>query len=108
MNKELYYLIAIVISFLVTFGLRALPFIIFKGDRKMPGWLERLSRVLPASLMAVLIIYCIKGATVDPVHTGIPSLIACLAVGITYKWKHSTVLSILVGTILYMILIRIM
>lgn len=108
MSNELYFLLAITISFLVTFGLRALPFIIFKGERKMPDWLDRLSKVLPASLMAVLIIYCIKGATVDPVHTGVPSLIACLAVGITYKWKHSTVLSILVGTILYMVLIRIM
>lgn len=106
MNKEVYYLIAILVSFLVTFGLRSIPFIIFKGERKMPGWLDRLSKVLPTSLMAVLIIYCIKGSTIDPVHTGIPSLIACLVVGITYKWKHSMVLSIFTGTILYMILIR--
>lgn len=107
MSKEMYYLIAIAVSFAVTFGLRAIPFIVFKGERKMPAWLDRLSKVLPASLMAVLIIYCVKGATTDPVKTGIPSLIACLVVGLTYKWKHSTVLSILIGTISYMILIRI-
>lgn len=106
MSSTVYITIAIAISFLVTFSLRALPFIIFKGDRKMPGWLERLSKLLPSALMAVLIIYCLKGATTDLKHTGISSLIACVVVAVTYKWKHSTVLSISSGTILYMLLIH--
>lgn len=33
---------AIVLSAAITFGLRALPFLIFSGDRKMPGWLQKL------------------------------------------------------------------
>lgn len=103
-----YVLIAIAVSFAVTFGLRALPFVIFKGDRKMPNWLERLSKVLPSALMAVLIIYCLKGATTDLRHTGLASFIAAAVVAITYKWKHSTVISITSGTVLYMVLIQVL
>ena len=32
--------IAIVISAVITFSLRALPFVIFHGNRKMPKWLD--------------------------------------------------------------------
>ena len=33
---------AIVLSAAITFGLRALPFLIFSGERKMPDWLQKL------------------------------------------------------------------
>ena len=45
---------AIVLSAAITFGLRALPFLIFSGDRKMPGWLQKLGELLPSAIMAVL------------------------------------------------------
>lgn len=37
---------AIVLSAAITFGLRALPFLIFSGERKMPDWLQKLLAVL--------------------------------------------------------------
>lgn len=37
---------AIVLSVAITFGLRALPFLIFSGERKMPDWLQKLLAVL--------------------------------------------------------------
>lgn len=37
---------AIVLSVMITFGLRALPFLIFCGERKMPDWLQKLLAVL--------------------------------------------------------------
>ena len=49
--------IAIVISAVITFSLRALPFVIFHGNRKMPKWLERIEKSLPAMIMSILIIY---------------------------------------------------
>ena len=52
--------IAIVISAVITFSLRALPFVIFHGNRKMPKWLERIEKSLPAMIMSILIIYCLK------------------------------------------------
>ena len=54
---NLYVVLAIFIPALITFSLRALPFLLFSGDRKMPDWLSRLGAVLPSAIMAVLIVY---------------------------------------------------
>ena len=69
MNTK-YILIGIAVSAVVTFALRALPFVIFNGKRQMPEMLVKLGRVLPATIMAVLIVYCLKGAVSAPVATG--------------------------------------
>ncbi|MDY6356589.1 MAG: AzlD domain-containing protein [Catonella sp.] len=65
-------------------------FVLFSGDRKMPGWLERLGNVLPAAIMGVLLVYCLKGIKTDFLGTGIPGIIAAILTGIAYKWKHNT------------------
>lgn len=92
----------IVLSAIITLFMRAFPFAIFNGNRKMPQTMEKLGQVLPSTIMAVLIIYCLKGSVKEPVSMGIPGLIGVLVVGVTYKWKHSTFLSILLGTAVYM------
>ena len=97
----------LLLSAVCTYLLRALPFLIFRGGRQLPGWLTRLGQVLPAAIMAVLIIYCMKGALSSPVGVGVPSLLAAAVVVGSYKWRHSTLLSIAAGTAAYMLLIRI-
>ncbi len=104
---SLYVILAIFISALITFSLRALPFLLFSGDRRMPDWLSRLGAVLPSAIMAVLIVYCLKGVKSDIIGTGIPSAIAVLVVALSFKWKHNTFLSILYGTAVYMLLLRV-
>ncbi len=105
---SLYVVLAIFISALITFLLRALPFLLFSGDRRMPDWLSRLGAVLPSAIMAVLIVYCLKGVKSDIIGTGIPSAIAVLVVALSFKWKHNTFLSILSGTAIYMLLLRVL
>lgn len=102
-----YILFAVCVSALITFGLRALPFLLFHGKRKMPEWLSRLGAILPSAIMAVLIVYCLRSVKSDFVGNGIPGLIAVLVVAVGYKWKHSTFISIVAGTAVYMVLIRI-
>ena len=68
---SLYVVLAIFIPALITFSLRALPFLLFSGDRKMPDWLSRLGAVLPSAITAVLIVYCLKGVKSDIIGTGI-------------------------------------
>lgn len=96
------------VSALITFGLRALPFLAFSGSRKMPASLERLGRALPSAIMAVLIIYCMKDIDIPTggISAAVPKLLAAAVVFITYKWKHQTLVSILLGTISYMMLLR--
>ena len=102
-----YFISAVAVSAAVTFLLRALPFLFFHGERKMPEWLMRLGSVLPSAIMAVLIVYCLRGVKGDITHTGVPSLIAVLLTAVSYRWKHQTLLSIFLGTAAYMILIRV-
>lgn len=101
-------LAAILIAAVCTFLLRALPFVAFAGERKLPQWLERLGGKLPAAIMAVLVVYCLKSVRTDPLGTGIRQIIAAAVVAVSYKWRHSTLLSIFLGTAAYMLLLKIM
>lgn len=96
----------ILISAIITFTLRALPFIVFNDKRKMPEKMIYLGKILPLSIMAVLVIYCLKDIGDDFMGNGIFKIISVLVVAVTYKMKHSTLISILCGTICYMCLIR--
>ena len=108
MMRSWYILLAIVMSALITFGLRALPFVLFRGGRSMPEWMQRLGQILPSAIMAVLIVYCLKGAKSNPIRIGIPGIIAVAVVVASYKRKHNTFISIIVGTAAYMIMLRCM
>jgi branched-subunit amino acid transport protein AzlD len=108
MMRSWYILFAIVMSALITFGLRALPFVLFRGGRSMPEWMQRLGQILPSAIMAVLIVYCLKGAKSNPIGIGIPGIIAVAVVVASYKRKHNTFISIIVGTAAYMIMLRCM
>lgn len=94
--------IAIVISAVITFSLRALPFVIFHGNRKMPKWLERIEKSLPAMIMSILIIYCLKDIGDNMFGVGIPRLLAVAITGGSYKLWHNTFVSMAAGTLSYM------
>jgi branched-subunit amino acid transport protein AzlD len=98
----------IFLSAAITFALRALPFLLFHGKRKMPQRLVTLGKMLPSAIMAVLIVYCLKDMAGDWVGIGIPKAIAVLTVAASYKWKHNTLISILAGTACYMALLQLL
>ena len=50
----------------------------------------------------------LKGAAADFVGTGVPQLLAVAVVAVSYKLRHSTFLSILLGTGAYMALIQLL
>ena len=45
MTGTVYFLVAIAVSAVITFGLRALPFVLFRGGRSMPDWMKRLGQI---------------------------------------------------------------
>lgn len=88
-----------------TMLLRFLPFVVFsKGTPKIVLYL---GEVLPCAVIAMLVVYCLKGTQVLSAPYGIPEVVSVLLVAALHKWKHSTILSILAGTICYMVLIRV-
>jgi branched-subunit amino acid transport protein AzlD len=103
-----YIIGAILLSAVITFALRALPFLLFGGKRQMPQRLVELGKILPSAIMAVLIVYCVKDVGDDWTHSGIPKAIAVAVTAASYKWKHNTLVGILAGTISYMVLLYIL
>ena len=89
----------------VTIGLRFLPFWIFRG-RETPKFIAYLGRVLPYAIMGMLVVYCLRGTAILTAPHGIPELIACAVVVGLHLWKRNTLLSIIAGTVCYMILIQ--
>ena len=96
--------VLIAVMAIVTMLLRFLPFIIF--TKTTPEYISYLGRVLPAALIGMLVIYCLKDVSVVAAPHGLPELIAALAVVGLQVWKRNSLLSILAGTVVYMLLVQ--
>ncbi|OLA30872.1 MAG: branched-chain amino acid transporter AzlD [Firmicutes bacterium CAG_194_44_15] len=94
----------VAVAALVTMAIRFSPFVIFK--KHTPAIVLYLGEVLPFAIMGMLVVYCLKGVTPLSGNHGIPELAAVLLTVGLHKWKHNTLLSILGGTICYMIFIQ--
>ncbi len=99
-------IIIILTCAVVTFCIRAFPFAVFGGKRKIPDFVIYLGAVLPAAIISILIIYCIKTVSFVSFPHGLPELISIFFVAVIHLWKRSNLLSIGLGTVLYMILIQ--
>jgi len=96
-------LVLILVMALVTVMLRALPFIVLKG-KKTPESIEYLGKYLPYSIIAMLIVYCLKDISFVKRPFGMPEIIASVIVAGLHAWKKNTLLSIVAGTVIFMIL----
>ena len=104
MTQAMYSLCLILIVAAVTTGIRFLPFVLFR--KKTPQFIMYLSQVLPFAIMGMLVVYCLKNVSLTTGSHGIPEAISILLVVILHKWKNNTLLSILVGTVVYMFLVQ--
>ena len=85
---------------------RWLPFWLFPESREPPPVVTYLGRVLPAAVMGLLVVYCLKNVTWTASPHGVPELLAILAVVLLHRWKGNVLLSIAGGTALYMALVQ--
>ena len=91
---------------IVTAALRMLPFLIFGGKRKTPAVVLYLGHVLPFAIMGMLVVYCLKDVSMVSYPFGLPELIAGAVVALLHLWKRNTLISIVSGTLLYMLLVQ--
>ena len=96
---------AAVLSFL----LRAVPFMLFGGGKRPPDVICYLGKVLAPAVIALLVIYCFVGYVRDgclsgPLHGGAEIAAAALTVAL-HVWRGNPLLSIASGTALYMFLL---
>ena len=85
---------------------RFLPFLLFPDSKPVPKVVEYLGRTLPAAMMGLLVVYCLKGVTWTAPPHGIPELLAIFAVVLLHRWRGNVLLSIAGGTALYMVLVQ--
>ncbi|HHU31942.1 MAG: branched-chain amino acid transporter permease [Zhaonellaceae bacterium] len=99
----------LIIICMVTLGTmltRFLPFLLFKGTKSKNSYIGYLGQVLPYSVIGLLVVYCLKDVSFTNPPYGLPEAIAILCITILHYWKENTLLSIGVGTVIYMFLVQ--
>ena len=90
----------------VTFLTRALPFLLFDRGDHPPRLVLYLGKVLPPAIIAMLIVYCLKGISFAATGGWVPTLLAGGAAVLLHLWKGNDLLSIFGATVLYMVLVQ--
>ncbi|MBR2411111.1 MAG: AzlD domain-containing protein [Clostridia bacterium] len=103
---DIHSAVLIAVAAVITAILRFLPFFIFGGKRKTPEFITYLGKVLPFAIMAMLVVFCLKNVSITTFPHGIPELISVAAAALLHIWKRNTLLSIIGGTVLYILLIN--
>ena len=101
-NKEM-IITAIIIMF-ATFLLRSLPFIIIGKSNSEKKYIKFLGDMLPYSMIALLIIYCIKDIKYP---YAIAEIISIFVVIVLHILKRNALFSIGLSTLLYMFLVQV-
>ena len=104
MNSYVLYCVAI--SAAVTAGLRFLPFLVFGGKKKTPGFITYLGTVLPCAIIGMLVVFCLRTVDFTAVGGFLPELIGCVLTAALHLWRRNTLLSIGAGTVCYMLLVQ--
>ena len=99
-------ILIVIVAALTTAATRFAPFLIFGGKRPTPRWVTELGKVLPFALIGMLVVYCLKDVEVIQYPYGLPELIACAVTAGLHFWKRNYLISIAVGTVLYMLLVQ--
>jgi len=88
----------------VTVLLRFLPFIVFR--KRTPAYISYLGRVLPPAIIGMLVVYCLKDTSPATPPFALPELIAAACVVGMQVWRRNSLVSILAGTVVYMLLVQ--
>ncbi|MCL2007676.1 MAG: AzlD domain-containing protein [Treponema sp.] len=93
---------------LVILFCRAFPFLFFsRKDNIQSPFFTFVEKTVPPVAMTVLALNAIGGSLRESLQGGSLTLIAAIFTAAIHLWKRNALLSIIGGTILYMILIRV-
>lgn len=96
----------IAVAAVTTAFIRFAPFLLLRNGREIPPLLQKISRRLPPAVMGMLCVYCLRDTSFAAPAGFLPALIASVLTVLSYLWKRSTLLSILIGTAAYMLLVQ--
>lgn len=101
-----YAIAMIAVAAVCTFATRVAPFLLFNGSKPIPPIIRYLGSTLPPAVIALLVVYCLKNVDWVTGTHGIPELLCIAITALLHIWKHNNLLSIGVGTVLYMVLVQ--
>lgn len=104
--SNMHSILLIAVISVVTMLLRFWPLWIFGNGQQTPPMIQYLGKVLPYAIMGMLVVFCLKGVTFVSSPYGLPELIACGVVVGLHIWKRNTAVSIVGGTVVYMLLVQ--
>lgn len=85
---------------------RFLPFLVFRGKKPVPKYVEYLGKALTGAALGLLVVYGFKNVNVLAGSHGLPELIALVVIVLLHIWIRNMLLSIAAGTGVYMLLIN--
>lgn len=103
MTKEVW--ITILLPALITFLLRATPFIFF-SKKEIPEIIFYIGKYLPFAMMGLLVVFSLKGVSLLNYPFGIPEAISITVIVLLHLWKKNMLISIGGGTLLYMFIMQ--
>lgn len=86
---------------------RAFPFALF-SRRKAPAALRFIEKYIPPMVIAALLVCCLKGVSFQTAGGFLPELAALALTVALHLWRRNSMLSIFAGTILCIILRKIL
>ncbi|MGW0765558.1 branched-chain amino acid transporter permease [Streptomyces sp. NPDC002676] len=102
MPDTTYLVAAVLVAAAVTWALRALPFAAL-APLRASGTVRYLSTRMPAGIMVILVVYCLRDLPVT--HARVLAPLAALAVTVgLHLWRRNALLSILGGTVVHVVL----
>lgn len=98
--------ISVILSGLIIFLERAFPFLLF-SKKEPPALIKFIERFIPPMVITALLVYCLKDLSLTQRQNFVPAISALTLTILLHIWKRNSLISIFSGTILYMVLIKI-
>ncbi len=106
MTNDMLHLLAVTtVVAIATFFTRALPFVFF-NSMEPPAILSTIEKNLPPMILLLLVFYCLKDVHWFQSPYGTPDLFTIAVITVLHVWKRNAMLSIFIGTGLYMLLVQ--
>ncbi|MFC0180217.1 branched-chain amino acid transporter permease [Thorsellia kenyensis] len=102
MSTHGYIISAIAIMACITFLLRAIPFWLMR--KKRVAFIDYLGFMMPPGIMIILVIYSINGLNYTGASSYLNMAVSCLSVVLLHHFFRNSLLSITLGTGIYIAL----
>lgn len=103
MSDTQYAAAAILVTAVVTWSLRALPFAAL-APLRASATVKYLSTRMPAGVMLILVVYCLRDLPLTESRVAAPLAALTVTVGL-HLWRRNALLSILAGTAVHVTLV---